>query len=1576
MATDKTDQFNKAVAMTTDIPLPCETAIPAPRRKRNNSIIPLEFLNDTSEGGRERAALATVFGVKDYADSKIFWERPSNEPLTGSQQDHKPAQEPHVIRTSPDTPSTSTNERWSIDRDTSQQTFTSLVDSVLDPVGTNALKNGLKPFLSGDPPTPEPMPRKLTLPDIPSVCHFQDDLFSTSSLHSTATIATPNTASTTTIIPSTPLRSISSPTYANNTFNTRVPTSKIEPWEVAPPLVFIGYPPAIFDLLRSDEDDRIIIWGPDPQALSMRSRPSPSSTLSTQSIRSITSSSSTTTPSRGFSSNTTSTTENIDHISNPNGRSKKSMLGPTRWPAQMLSDGLKFSKSIQLKRPRPHSVISSFLAKDSTEGDHRGSVLLRKALGKKPIRKEPEEQAVQDAPIPQVIEAATVEKLVQKLTSTLDYNFMTDFFLTYRTFISPTQLCKLLILRFEWALLNDEEDRRVVRIRDQRIVKGLKRVVRRLKKVYYRSSASERVQVIAPPPPTSDQERVGEMVRAKLSQSAIRRKTTFGGVDVGGQHNGNMAVQDARRAPVVVIGSVRNPQSATGSHPESEGYRASTTSSAWDSDANYNNISRYASSAFSMARTGQSKMDVMAIKASYMHRMEQQKRFLDEDGSAPVDPPEPVAPEESSRSSVVTDDSLESTISPGTTDAEMSEEDSLAEEDVEDEVDRPKSVATATSERHNPTHFNDLNEQLTAKLESERRRREEEDERKRAEFFSGNPSVEPQGPSPSVSRMGSSSSMRHPEPPTASPRPTPAPTTNVLTTNVPTTNVPTTTAPQSPVPLIDTLQTRLQAFKSEGQPQESPSPIIPVKKGLVASRMAAFENIPSQSTSLFNRRPSAGRRVAPNKIPSPQNEEKETLFESWPVEGLAKNLSKKSIEKRKSERQLNEKIDSQSAQPLSTNQKPTKSKSLKATSIESFKAIAYDQTCADHPAPSLTPTPLNDKQIDLNGKRGLAKTIAKVFSPSDQPLIISTQPDITPPTQLQTQPQQQQQPQEPIPEPIKPQQTGIRKKKSNPGIPAGQMVIRIAEALRQDSKCECTTCTRIPGRTQECKRISLVLHPEGDDERRHSMELRRRRGASFDRGPVFEPVPAPKEPMPAMEKRDGPLYLSYLRPFSSIHPSDQPNGMLRIPEGDHPVVFSASTTSSTINHTGSFDHHEGTSVAATQNSCVTDASVFIAEQPPVHPTQPSSASAPSGRYAKSPSAMSIPAIPRPVHSLGTSMISHERIETNWAYRSFILKRRSEDMAQQLCLIEKTVLLDVNWEEMVHCKWTKMDATKGDFGPVDEDEDEWIGQNNDINYTRRTRQIQLTRKDHGGVEQVIKRFNAVCLWVASEIVRTRQIDERVRVIEKFIRLAQKCKLFCNFATLVQILLGLQSPSVSRLQKTWSRVGTSEMKLLDQLSAFTSPMRNWKSIRDSMMMVAEEYGMSPTEVQIEMPGTHNGASKTKIKLPFGGCIPFLGIYLSDLVFNSEQPAYIEPDRENHKIYQANTQNTPISPVLKQSLVNFRKHRIIATVIKRVLTFQNLARRYSFEPDETLYELCFQVNALTTEKIRELSLEIEPA
>ncbi|KAF9962916.1 Guanine nucleotide exchange factor lte1, partial [Modicella reniformis] len=57
--------------------------------------------------------------------------------------------------------------------------------------------------------------------------------------------------------------------------------------------------------------------------------------------------------------------------------------------------------------------------------------------------------------------AATIVKLIEKLT----YQYGMDFFLTYRLFMSPVQLCKYLIQRYLWALEQDTESRCVVRVR-------------------------------------------------------------------------------------------------------------------------------------------------------------------------------------------------------------------------------------------------------------------------------------------------------------------------------------------------------------------------------------------------------------------------------------------------------------------------------------------------------------------------------------------------------------------------------------------------------------------------------------------------------------------------------------------------------------------------------------------------------------------------------------------------------------------------------------------------------------------------------------------------------------------------------------------------------------------------------------------------------------------------------------------------------------------------------------------------------------------------------------------------------
>ncbi|KAI9249727.1 hypothetical protein BDA99DRAFT_216272 [Phascolomyces articulosus] len=1480
------DQYMNATAMTTDIPLPQETAIPGPRRKRNNSLIPPELMNDNSEGGRERAALATVFGVREYTESKIFWEKqvaayyqPSTSTTTAASDDvattitSTTASGGHATTTAPSiggddgfvsitsrsvvsnaipssssqqtpTPSTSVHHN-------NKQTISTFVDSAFENVGNRAATpmdptaHSRNTKSSNTRPTVE-----FSLPDIPVVSKFSD-LFDDTAFKSPI----PRMIKDRKQQQPRPV-SYTSSIFENDPSNyhelASIPpsiTSEKRHYDhnaIAPPLVFIGYPPAIFDLLTSDEDERIIIWGLDPQVLSasMATTSAAGKKLSFDSSTPAASTPALTTPSlasvqsvpnsiKGFSSNTTTATSTASDSNNSNNNSK-SRIKP-RWSSQFLSEKLSktslplISKSKQhLQRYGTPVPSSDGMMDDHGYKEKSGSMLFKfgrrhgnhKREKRVAATMEDDQRSVQSVDVPKVIEAATVEKLVEKLTISLDYTLMTDFFLTYRTFISPAQLCKLLILRFRWGLECDQEDRRIVRIRtfvvmrhwllnyfvhdfipsrdlritltsflnalpyhplvkhsprDQRIVKSLKRVVRRLKKVYYlRSAESDRVKVIAPPPPTEEQERVEEMVRAKLAQSPIRRKTALvSSVNISDRHHGNMAVQDTGSAPVVVIGSVRN---ASKSPSGMEISRTSTPNSAamppprggspqQQQQHQQHQIRRNISTA-SISRFGKNskQQDIEAVKASYMRRMEQQKKAMDmQQHDTATIPVGPTTDTMSCQSSVMTDDSLESAISPGTTDVEMSDEED--EDDYSDDG----------NEKQRPTE-----EQLTIRLERERRKREEEEEQNRAEFFS------PSGVS------GGSSSL-------------------------------------AKVPTSSSIQ--------------SGSDVVVVNKPITEEEKEHIVNdlsISDPAQAPLEEAASVTARARQNS----KNQQVADIKEN----GLSRQTTKKSAK-------------------------------------ESWK-IAFSSP---------------QQQAAEHQQNQSIRSTRRILSPAH-----------VHPTEI-----------------VKP---------SN-----GQLVGHVAQQLRGEEGSQ--TGESLP---DDDTTSDNQPRPSSPPPRRSFQHQQRQKGHS------------------------GPVYLSQLARGSITAggmqgEDDEESHVLHIQE--------TATDTTTLSHPNTTDDDNTSATNLTQRArmSVTSSEIGIhgtLSPPPQSPQQQRIVELDLPK----PQMLSPPPLAPSITPSGS------RRTSTLHPRSFILEYRSERMARQLCLLEAQVLLNIDWEEMVHCRWTKMantDALDDMSEFSEEDEHDLIGA--DVNYTRRTRQMRLARGENpGGIEQVIKRFNDVCQWVASEIVHTRSLDERVKVVEKFIRLAQKCKLYCNFATLVQILLGLQSPAVSRLKKTWDRVGSHEIRILDQLSAFTSPMKNWKHIRDSMTQVAEEYGMSPVEVQIEMPGTnHHAFTKTKIKIPFGGCIPFLGIYLSDLVFNSEQPPYIQPSHDHHRIYQANNRTTSLltPPLLKQPLVNFRKHRITATVIKRVLTFQNLARRYSFERDDEVYFLCAELRSDNADQVRKLSHEIEP-
>ncbi|CAO3600490.1 unnamed protein product [Absidia cylindrospora] len=1267
--------------------------------------------------------------------------------------------------------------------------------------------------------------------------------------------------------------------------------------EVAPPLVFLSYPPAIFDLLKSDTDDRIVIWGPDPQAVS-------ASEATTPMVSTISKTSASPPSNVGFSSNTTSSTAptlsiHSAHSTNDK-KPKRRWINKVKQSIHPSSSGdhhqslntinyydEKKGLWIDHQQQKPKHNLRSRFGRQRSTSSKNGQQQHSSLSTLQPSSLSSSHSTVV---APKVIEAATVEKLVEKLTVTLDYTFMTDFFLTYRTFISPTQLCKLLILRFRWGLENNEDDRCIVRIRtfvvirhwllnyfvhdytpsrelreiltmflnalpshplikhsprDQRIVKGLKRVVRRLKKVHYPRS-SQHVQVISPPPPVFDEVQVRHMVHAKLSQSPLRRKTEGliqKGMAVEDRHHGNVAFQDARMAEIVVIGSSDksplppstpqppptitttvaasspipindndhlHPSSlpvVTTTHHQPEDPHLPSNSldindhvSKRNRNVSQNSIAKYATSAFARGRHHQQELQRARVKESYLRRMEQQKRMLQQENQLQ---PQSTGTDldchqqelHSHRSSVISDASLESLVSPGTTDDELYDDD----EDDDDEYETDDSSATDSDE-------------------------------------------------------------------------------DVINVEQPHHEVPATAPPPTPIHATD----------DDATQQSHPS------------HMSNSKASSQHRRSVYNAELSD---LSPLVSPNGSALNGPLLYRPNGDNFMNKSVSLNDSNKQQTAQDSSmQQIDDQKADTSSTATTGQRTKGV--TVSTSSRRVSWNNS--------------NNNRLSKSFAENDGEKMALNELPTQEGKVLVESPTsiLSAPTRLSTHEEQ-----------VGPVLSSVSTK------PQRKLSKRLIKAFRSAGNIRSgrTTATQ-PEMTTSSTAASSISHSSIS--------------AAHQRQHHITTTPASSQ-LNKMIDNDASWEAAKIQHH---HTHQQPN----------------------------FSHFEDLRTSLDE--------ILPPSVPPHDQNKEQDEKYQQQRQQQQQQQQRSQVIELDIPRWGSSDITPSPTSL---FRSspMVLQHRSHSLAQQLCLVEKWVLLQVDWEEMVHCRWTKMGnhssmTEEDDYRRMDEngnmihmDDDHHVAA---TYYSRQTRQLQLMRgEQEGGVQQLIKRFNTVCQWVSGEIVRTPSLDDRVLVIEKFIRLAQKCQTYSNFATLVQILLGLQSPSVSRLRKTWARVADSEMRLLEQLSSFTSPMKNWKHIRDNMTVVAEEYGMSPKEVQIQLPGSiDRQLNQPKIKLPFGGCIPFLGLYLSDLVFNSEQPSYLEPSHDHHKIYQSYTKtSTNISPLLRQPLVNFRKHRIIATIIKRFLTFRDLASRYSFEQLDPLYSDCFHLEALETETIRQLSLIIEP-
>ncbi|KAK2072333.1 hypothetical protein P8C59_006692 [Phyllachora maydis] len=193
-----------------------------------------------------------------------------------------------------------------------------------------------------------------------------------------------------------------------------------------------------------------------------------------------------------------------------------------------------------------------------------------------------------------------------------------------------------------------------------------------------------------------------------------------------------------------------------------------------------------------------------------------------------------------------------------------------------------------------------------------------------------------------------------------------------------------------------------------------------------------------------------------------------------------------------------------------------------------------------------------------------------------------------------------------------------------------------------------------------------------------------------------------------------------------------------------------------------------------------------------------------------------------------------------------------------------------------------------------------------------------------VKAFILHSNQMTNWVAEMILAQTDVRKRVVVIKHFIAVADKCRALNNFSCLTSIISAFATAPISRLKRTWDQVPARVSTSLETMRKLMMNTKNFTEYREALHVV------NPP------------------------CIPFFGVYLTDLVFIEDGiPSIIK----------------------KTNMINFAKRAKTAEVIRDIQQYQNVA--YSLQPVPELqdYILSNMQAAGDVHEMYDKSLQIEP-
>lgn len=193
-----------------------------------------------------------------------------------------------------------------------------------------------------------------------------------------------------------------------------------------------------------------------------------------------------------------------------------------------------------------------------------------------------------------------------------------------------------------------------------------------------------------------------------------------------------------------------------------------------------------------------------------------------------------------------------------------------------------------------------------------------------------------------------------------------------------------------------------------------------------------------------------------------------------------------------------------------------------------------------------------------------------------------------------------------------------------------------------------------------------------------------------------------------------------------------------------------------------------------------------------------------------------------------------------------------------------------------------------------------------------------------VKMLILHSNQLTNWVAEMILTQQDVKKRVVVIKHFVSVADKCRGLNNYSTLTSIISALGTAPIHRLKRTWEQVPQRTITVLEQMRRLMGSTKNFGEYRESLHLA------NPP------------------------CIPFFGVYLTDLTFIEDGiPSIIK----------------------KSALINFAKRAKTAEVIREIQQYQNVPYPLQGVPELQDYILNNMVAAGDVHEMYDRSLQVEP-